>query len=220
MANRTIQMTPALYSYLLDVSLREIAALTELRKVTAKLPMSQMQIAPEQGQLMALLVKLINAKKTLDIGTFTGYSALVVAAALPPDGKVITCDINKESTDIAQQYWQKAGVRQKIDLRLAPALETLEKLIANQESNKFDFVFIDADKNNYPSYYEKTLQLLRPGGLMAIDNVLQNGRVADIQCNDKITATIRQLNQEIHRDNRVEISMVPIADGLTLVRKL
>lgn len=219
MSNRIIQMTDKLYDYLLEVSLRESKVLAELRKETSKLPMSQMQIAPEQGQFMALLVKLISAKKTLDIGTFTGYSALVVAAALPENGKVITCDIREEWTGIAQKFWDKAGLRQKIDLQLAPALDTLEKLIANKESNTFDFAFVDADKNNYPEYYEKSLQLLRPGGLMAIDNVLQDGRVADPDCKDKITETIRQLNKKIHADKRVDISMIPIADGLTLVRK-
>jgi predicted O-methyltransferase YrrM len=220
MSNKTLGLDEKLYDYLLGVSVREADILKKLRAETAKLPMSVMQIAPEQGQFMALLVRLINAKKTLEIGVFTGYSSLVVALALPADGKIVACDIDAEYTAIASRYWQEAGVAHKIDLQLAPALETLERLIANGEANTFDFVFIDADKNNYENYYEKSLQLIRPGGLIAIDNVLWSGRVADTADTDKRTAAIRDFNQKLYNDSRVNISLVPIADGLTLAIKL
>ncbi len=181
--------------------------------------MSRMQIAPEQGQFMALLVRLLGAKKTLEVGVFTGYSALVTALALPEDGKVIACDRDPRFTEMAKPYWEKAGVADKIDLRLAPALETLENLIANGERNSFDFAFIDADKRNYPNYYEQTLQLVRPGGLIAIDNVLWSGRVADPEDTDKRTVAIREFNQKLHQDSRIHLSVLAIADGLTLAIK-
>jgi predicted O-methyltransferase YrrM len=219
MASQTYQLPQNVYNYLLAVSVRESPVLAELREATAKLPMSVMQISPEQGQFMALLVQLIGAKKTIELGVFTGYSALVVAAALPEDGKVVACDISKEWTDIAQKFWEKAGVKHKIDLRLAPAAETLENLIAKGEAGTFDFAFIDAEKTGYDNYYEKCLQLLRRGGLIAIDNVLQHGRVADAKANDNNTKAIRALNEKIHDDKRVSISMVQIGDGLTLVYK-
>jgi predicted O-methyltransferase YrrM len=181
--------------------------------------MSIMQISPEQGQFMGLLVKLLKAKKTLDIGVFTGYSSLVIALALPEDGKVIACDRDPESTAIARRYWQAAGVEPKIDLRLAPALETLEQLIAEGEAGSVDFAFIDADKRNYSNYYERALTLLRPGGVVAIDNVLWSGSVADPEVTDNRTIAIREFNQKLHQDSRVEISMLPLADGLTLAMK-
>ena len=220
MAGKNLLSDKFLYDYIQSVSLREPIVLTQLRQETAKLPMSRMQIAPEQGQLMALLVKLIGAKKTLDIGVFTGYSALAVALALPDDGKIIACDRDTRYTDMAKSYWEEAGVAHKIDLRIAPALETLDKLIAEGQENSFDFAFIDADKRNYTNYYERALILVRSGGLIAIDNVLWSGRVADPQDNDKRTIAIRQFNQKLHRDRRVDISLLPIADGLTLARKL
>jgi caffeoyl-CoA O-methyltransferase len=220
MSNKTLGLDEKLYNYLLAVSLREAEILQKLRGETADLPMSMMQISPEQGQFMALLVQLINAKKTLEVGVFTGYSSLVVALALPDDGKIVACDIDENYTAIARRYWQEAGVEHKIDLQLAPALETLDKLIAAGETNTFDFAFIDADKNNYDNYYERALNLVRPGGLIAIDNVLWSGRVADAEDCDKRTISIQNFNQKLHADSRVNISLVPIADGLTLAIKL
>ncbi len=217
--NKTLGLDKSLYDYLLSVSLREPEVLTQLRQETAQQPMANMQIAPDQGQFLALLVKLIGAKKTLDIGVFTGYSSLVVALALPADGKVIACDVDEEYTAIARRYWQQAGVADKISLHIAPALETLKKLIAAGEVETFDFAFIDADKSNYDNYYELALQLVRPGGLIAIDNVLWSGRVADPQEQDNRTNKIRAFNQKLHQDQRITLSMVAIADGLTLAMK-
>jgi predicted O-methyltransferase YrrM len=181
--------------------------------------MGKMQIAPEQGQFIALLVQLIGAKKTLDVGVFTGYSSLVVALALPPDGKAIACEMNQEYAAIARRWWQQAGVADKIDLHIAPAKETLARLLATGQTDTFDFVFIDADKSNYDNYYEQALQLVRPGGLIAIDNVLWSGRVADPQVQDNRTKKIRAFNQKLHQDPRISLSLVPIGDGLTLARK-
>ena len=220
MSSKTINLNDSLLHYIQSVSVQESEVLKQLRAETAKQPMAVMQIAPEQGQFMSLLVQLLNAKKTLEIGVFTGYSALIVALALPPDGRVIACDINKEYTAIAQQFWQQAGVAEKIDLRIAPALETLDKLIAENHSNTFDFAFIDADKSNYSNYYEKALQLVRPGGVIAIDNVLWSGRVADPEVQDNRTQKIREFNQNLAQDSRVKISLLPLADGLTLALKL
>jgi len=179
-----------------------------------------MQIAPEQGQFMALLVKMIGARKTLDIGVFTGYSSLCIGLTLPKDGRVVACDVNREWTDTAKRYWQKAGVADKIELRLAPARQTLEELLAEGAAASFDFAFIDADKISYDLYYEYCLKLIRPGGLIAIDNVLWDGAVVDETVDDPDTMAIRDLNKKIHSDSRVEISLVPIADGLTLTRKI
>ncbi len=219
MATKTLGLDERLYQYLLSVSLREPEILRQLRQETARLPAANMQIAPEQGQFLALLVKLLKAKKTIDIGVFTGYSSLVVALALPSDGKVIACDVSEEYTSIARRYWQQAGVIDKIDLRIAPALVTLEQLLAAKEAGTFDFIFIDADKSNYDNYYELALQLVRPGGLIAIDNVLWSGQVADPQIQDNRTNAIRALNEKLHQDERVTISMLAIADGLTLAMK-
>ncbi|MER3493054.1 MAG: SAM-dependent methyltransferase [Mastigocladus sp. ERB_26_2] len=219
MNTKTLGLDKSLYDYLLSVSLREPEILTQLRQETAQLSMATMQIAPDQGQFLALLVKLMAAKKTLDVGVFTGYSSLVVALALPADGKVVACDIDEEYTAIARRYWQKAGVADKINLHLAPALETLEKLIAAGEAETFDFAFIDADKSNYDNYYELALQLVRRDGLIAIDNVLWSGRVADPQQQDNRTNKIRAFNQKLHQDQRVTLSMLAIADGLTLAMK-
>lgn len=219
MTNQTLGLEPQLYEYLLSVSLREPEILAQLRQETAQHPMSMMQIAPEQGQFMALLVQLIGAKKTLEVGVFTGYSSLVVALALPPAGKVVACDVSEEFTAIARRYWQQAGVSDKIDLHIAPAMETLDKLLAAGETGSFDFAFIDADKSNYEGYYERSLQLVRPGGLIVIDNVLWSGRVADPEIQDNRTTKIRAFNEKLHQDQRVSLSLVPIADGLTLARK-
>ncbi|MGK7942098.1 MAG: class I SAM-dependent methyltransferase [Crocosphaera sp.] len=219
MANQTLGLNPNLYQYFQQVSVREAEVLKQLREETKKHPMAVMQIAPEQGQFMALLVQLMGAKKTLDIGVFTGYSALVIALALPENGQVIACDINEETTKIAQQFWEQAGVNHKINLRLAPALETLDQLIAKGENNSFDFAFIDADKSNYDNYYEKALWLVKPGGIIAIDNVLWGGKVADPEIEDNRTQKIRKFNQKLHQDPRITLSLVPIADGLTLALK-
>lgn len=218
MTFQTLGLKKHLYDYLLSVSLREPEILTQLRQETAQHPMGKMQIAPEQGQFMALLVQLMGAKKTLDVGVFTGYSSLVVALALPNDGKVVACEVNSEYAAIARHWWQKAGVADKIDLHIAPAGETLNQLLTAQ-AGTFDFAFIDANKSNYDNYYEQALQLVRSGGLIAIDNVLWSGRVADSQVQDNRTNKIRALNQKLHQDLRITISLVPIGDGLTLARK-
>lgn len=218
MSDRTLNLTDTLYQYLLGVSLREHPALAELRALTHQHPYAQMQISPEQGQFMALLMQLIGARRTLEIGVFTGYSCLAVALALPPDGRVVACDISREFTDIARPYWDKAGVAHKIDLRLAPAVDTLDGLIGDGQAGGFDFAFIDADKVSYDAYYERCLTLLRPGGLIAIDNVLWGGRVAR-PAEDADTAAIQALNLKLHQDQRVDLSLLPISDGLTLARK-
>ncbi|MCL4315679.1 MAG: class I SAM-dependent methyltransferase [Gammaproteobacteria bacterium] len=237
MSNKTINMTEELYEYLLSVSLREPSLLKHLRAETAKYPMANMQIAPEQGQFMALLVQLLRAKKALEIGVFTGYSALCVALALSADGKLIACDVSEEWTKVARRYWQEAGVAHKIELRLAPALETLDKLLDDGQAGTFDFAFIDADKTGYDDYYERSLQLLRPGGLIVLDNMLRNGRVVDApHCDvqgctnvaggrtpgatDEATLAIHKLNQKLHHDSRIALSLLPLADGLTLALKL
>ena len=219
MGKESLGLDSRLYEYLLSVSLREVEVLTKLRQETSQHSASIMQISPDQGQFMALLIKLLGATKTLDIGVFTGYSSLVVALALPEHGRVIACDRDPRATAIARRYWQEAGVAHKIELRLAPALETLDKLIADGESGSFDFAFIDADKRNYSNYYERALTLIRPGGAVAIDNVLWFGGVADPHDTDKRTVAIREFNQKLHQDTRVDISMLAIADGLTLALK-
>ena len=216
---RTTNLTEELYDYMLSISLRESWVSVRLRRETAKHEMARMQISPDQGQFMSFLVKLINAKKTLDIGVFTGYSSLVTALALPPDGEIVACDINKEWTSTAQKYWQEAGVAHKIKLHVAPALETLTNLIEKGQEDSFDFAFIDADKESYEQYYECSLKLVRQGGLIAIDNVLWGGRVIDESIQDAETRAIRRLNKKLHSDSRVDISLVPIGDGLTLLRK-
>jgi predicted O-methyltransferase YrrM len=219
MSKKTLQITGELYDYLLSVSLREPEVLRELREETSTMPRANMQIAPEQGQFMALLIELLGARKTLEIGVFTGYSALWVALALPADGRVVACDINSEWTATAQRYWQRAGVASKIDLRLAPAIETLDQLIEAGEAGTFDFAFIDADKVEYEDYYQRTLELLRPGGLIAVDNVLRDGRVINPSFTDEDTEAIRRFNLGCLHDDRVSLSLIPIADGLTLARK-
>ena len=219
MASRTLNLTDRVYKYLVAHSVRDQAILKALREETAKLPQAMMQISAEQGQFMALLVELIGARRTIEVGTFTGYSALVVAQALPADGKVIACDVSEEFTSIARRYWARAKVDKKIDLRLAPAIQTLDKLLAGGGAGRYDFAFIDADKSNYDGYYERCLKLLRRGGLIAIDNVLWDGKVADRKANDKDTRAIRALNKKLKDDRRVTLSMVPIGDGLTLAHK-
>lgn len=219
MSSRTIPMTDRLYDYLLKVSLREPPLLAALRAETAKMPDAGMQISPEQGQFMALLVELIGARKCIEVGTFTGYSALCVAGALPPDGKIVCCDISEEFTAVARRYWAKSGIGDRIELHLAPALDTLKSLLTNGGAGSFDFAFIDADKTQYGAYYEAILKLLRPGGLIAIDNVLWSGAVADGRKRDADTVALRALNDKLRTDKRISLSMLPIGDGLTLARK-
>ena len=219
MSNKTLFLTEPLYQYLRISSLREPEILKRLREETSRDPMAQMQISPEQGQLMSLLVKLLGATRALEVGIFTGYSSLCVAMALPSHGKLIACDISKEWTDIAQRYWREAGVDRIVELHLAPGLETMDHRLARHEAGTLDFVFIDADKKSYDGYYERALSLLRPGGLIAIDNVLWGGRVADSHNHDRDTLFIRDLNEKIRNDPRVDLSLIPIGDGLMLVRK-
>jgi len=219
MANSTLGLENQLYDYLLSISLREPDILEQLREETAKHPMGMMQIAPEQGQFMEMLVQLMGATKTLEIGVFTGYSSLCVALALPSNGKIVACDVSEEYTAIARRYWEAAGVANKISLHLAPAIHTLDKLIAEGQVGTFDFAFIDADKENYEAYFERSLQLVRNGGLIVIDNVLWSGRVADPQVQDESTLAIRTFNDKLRNDPRITLSVVPIADGLTLALK-
>ena len=219
MSNRTIVLNDALYEYLLSVSLREPDVLCRLREETAKMPQHNMQISPEQGQFIALLVELTGARKCLEVGTFTGYSTLSVALALPEDGQIVACDISEEFTSRAKPYWQEAGMAGKIELRLGPALETLDALIADGESGAFDFAFIDADKVNYQGYFQRALDLIRRGGLILVDNVLWSGAVVDPARDDEDTEAIRAFNQARAGDPRISLSLVPIGDGLTLARK-
>lgn len=219
MSNKTLSMTPRLYHYLLSISLREAPLLKSLREETATLSSHRMQIAPEQGQFMALLIELMGAQRIIEVGVYTGYSSLVMALALPNEGQLIACDINDETGAIAQRYWQAAGVADKIDFRLGPALDTLDQLLHEEQANPFDFVFIDADKANYPHYYERALSLVRPGGLIVIDNVLWSGEVANPNNVESITKNIRAFNKKLASDDRIMISVLPLADGLTLARK-
>ena len=219
MSNRTLSLDNALYHYLLDASLREHPVLARLRAETARHPQVNMQIAPEQGQFMALLVRLMGATRCLEIGVFTGYSSLAVALALPAEGRIMACDVSEEYTAVARRYWAEAGVAERIELRLAPALETLDALLAGGAAGSYDFAFIDADKEAYAGYYERALQLLRPGGLIAVDNTLWDGAVADPADQSADTVAIRAFNERLHQDARVDLSLVPIGDGLTLARK-
>jgi len=219
MTRKSINLTDNLYDYLLSVSLRETPVQKSLRLVTASHPQATMQIAPEQGQLISLLIRLMKAKKVMEIGVFTGYGSLSMALALPDDGKVIACDINKKDTDTARGYWQEAGVDEKIDLKLAPAIETMDKLINKGEQETFDFIFIDADKPEYPDYYERALVLLRKNGLIMVDNVLWSGKPASPDVSDKDTEAIRRFNQFLHHDERISLSLLPVADGITLALK-
>ncbi len=219
MSRRSLSLTDAVYEYLLDHSLREHPVLAELREKTAALEEADMQIAPEQGQFMGLLVKLLGVRRALEVGVFAGYSALSVALALPEDGVLVACDISREWTDVARPHWEAAGVASRIDLRLGPANDTLNGLIDAGEGGTYDFAFIDADKLGYDAYYERCLTLLRPGGLVVIDNVLRDGRVADESVDDEETVAMRRLNRKILSDDRVDMSMLPVADGLTLAQK-
>lgn len=219
MSRRTLNLDDTVYDYLLGHSLREHPEQTALREATRSHAHAGMQISPEQGQLMSLLVKLIGARCTIEIGTFTGYSALTVALALPADGRVLACDISAEYTSIGKPYWQRAGVADKIELVIAPATGTLDARIAAGESGRHDFAFIDADKANYLAYYERCLQLLRPGGLIAADNTLWSGAVIDPKDESEDTAAIRAFNEALHRDERVDVALLALGDGVTLALK-
>jgi O-methyltransferase len=216
---RAISMTDTLYKYLIEHSLRDHPVLRELREETAKLPQSVMQIGADQGQFMALLARLVGAKRCLEIGVFTGYSSLAVAMALPEDGRILALDVSDEWTSIARRYWKKAGVEHKIELRLGKAMSTLDTLISLRESGRFDMVFIDADKANYQGYYERCIELVRRGGLIAIDNTLWSGRVADPSNKDIDTIALRAFNDALHHDERIDLALLPVGDGLTLAVK-
>ncbi len=220
MSSDTIELNQSLRDYLINVSVKEPSVLKDLREETLQLDEFQMQISPEQGSFLSFLVNLINAKHTLDIGVFTGYSSLVVALQLPQNGYVTACDTNEEWTEIAQKYWKAAKVEDNIDLHIAPAVETLEKLISKGNEGLYDFSFIDADKINYQHYFEQSLVLVRKGGVIAIDNVLWGGRVLDNSDTEPATRAIREFNSKLFEDDRVVISMIPIGDGLTLAQKI
>jgi predicted O-methyltransferase YrrM len=220
MSRTHTELTVKLAEYVRAISVREPEALRKLREDTENHPRASMQTAPEQGQLLHLLARVTGARKTLEVGTFMGYSSTWVALALPPGGKVIACDVSEEYTSRARRTWADAGVSDRVELRLAPALDTLDALIAAGESGTFDFAFIDADKGNYSNYYERALALLRPGGLIAIDNVLWDGKVIDPVDTDPDTPKIREFNTKLQADTRVTLSLIPLGDGLTLACKL
>jgi len=220
MSNKTFTLSDDLHQYLLSMMAPEADVLRRLREETALLPNHSMQIAPEQGRFMQLLLHILGARETIEVGVFTGYSALCTALALPPGGKIVACDRNREWTDIAQKYWREAGVEKKIDLRIGEATGTLDALIRDKGTGRYDFVFVDADKNNYWEYFERSLLLLRKGGLLAVDNVLWSGRVVDPETTDADAKSIRVFNERLKNDPRVQLSVVPIADGLTLALKL
>ena len=216
---RNVQLTDKLYEYLVDHSVREHPVLAQLRAETAKLPHAGMQIGADQGQFMALLAKLIGARRCIEVGVFTGYSSLAVALALPDDGRIIACDVSEEWTAIARRHWEKAGVAKKIDLRLGRATTTLDQLLAEGGEGRYDFAFIDADKTSYRDYFERCLRLVRDNGLIAIDNTLWSGDVADPSNTKPDTVALRELNDALHHDERVDIALLPLGDGVTLARK-
>ncbi len=220
MSNQTLGLDDRLSNYLRSVGVREPEVLQQLRSHNDEYPQGHMQICPEQGQFMAMLVKLVAAKYILEVGVFTGYSSLVMALAMPEEGRMVACDVSVEATDVARKYWQQAGVAHKIDLQIAPALDTLQGLLTAGAGGKFDLAFIDADKANYPEYYELCLELVRSGGVILIDNVLWYGKVADPEVTDRRTSILRDLNSKIHQDQRVELVILPIGDGLTMARKI
>lgn len=219
MSNRSINLTEQVYDYLLSVSLQESDVMRQCREETASHSMSKMQIAPEQGQFFQFLVKSLGVKQAIEVGVFTGYSSLAIATALPDDGKLIACDISTEYTDLAKGYWQTANVSNKIDLRIAPALETLQQLIDEGQAGQFDFAFVDAHKPEYIEYYELLLTLIKTGGVIAVDNVLWDGDVADPSNQKEDTVAIRAFNDHVFADKRVTMSLIPLADGITLIHK-
>ena len=219
MTDRRLVITDDIHRYLVEHSVREPAVLARLRAATSSLPLASMQIGPEQGQLMALLAKLVGARRCIEVGVFTGYSSLAVALALPEDGRILACDVSEEWTAIARRFWREAGVEHKIELRLQPAVRTLEELLAAGGAGRYDFAFVDADKPAYDTYYELLLKLLRPGGLMALDNTLWSGAVVNPNEREPNTVALRALNDKLHRDERIDVSLLPVGDGLTLARK-
>ena len=219
MANRTINMDEKLYSYLLDMGLREPEVLARLREATEAEELSVMRSAPEQGQFMAMLIRLTGARRVIEVGTYTGYATLWMALALPEDGQIITCDISERWSFVARRFWEQAGVQDKVSLYLRPALQTLDELLEYDEAASFDFAFIDADKENYELYYERCLQLIRAGGVVVIDNVLWGGSVIDDAKHDSATEAIRAFNRKLKEDQRIELVMLPVADGMTLALK-
>ncbi len=220
MSTRPTPLDDRLWDYLCRVSLREHPLLAALREETARMPDRECQISPEQGQFMALLVRLLAARRVLEIGTFTGYSALAMALAMGDDARLVCCDSSEEWTAVARSYWQRAGVAHKVELRLGPALETLERMVSNGERGSFDFAFVDADKTGYRDYYERCLELLRPGGLVVFDNMLWEGKVADPRARDEDTQAIREMNELVSRDPRVASSLLQVGDGVLLAMKL
>jgi predicted O-methyltransferase YrrM len=219
MANTTIGLPEHVRDYVVSTGIREPDLLRRLREETASLPEHRMQVAPEQGAFLGMLVELTGATRCIEVGTFTGYSALSVALALPDDGQLVCCDVSEEWTSIGRRYWQEAGVADRIDLRIAPAVETLDAMLAAGERSTYDFAFVDADKAGYDSYYDRLMELVRPGGLIAFDNVLWGGRVAEGDAADDDTRALQALNRRLHDDERITLAMVPIADGVTLARK-
>jgi predicted O-methyltransferase YrrM len=220
MSRQSLGLSEPLHEYLVSVSVRETAAQRRLREVTASLPQARMQISPEQGQLLGLLVRLLDARRVVEVGTFTGYSALCMALALPEDGRLVTCDTSREWTDVAREFWHEDGVEDRIELRLGPAIDTLDELLRSGGAGRFDLAFVDADKPSYQAYYERCLRLLRPRGLLLVDNVLWSGRVADPAERDSDTEAIRGLNARLRDDSRVVPALLPIGDGLAMALKL
>lgn len=219
MTNKTIGLSDELAAYVVEVGTREPEVLARLRAETAALPEHRMQVAPEQGAFLAMLVELIGARRCLEVGTFTGYSSLAVALALPEDGRLVCCDVSEEWTSIARRYWLEAGVAGRIDLRIAPAAHTLDGLLASGAESTYDFAFVDADKSGYDGYYERLLRLVRPGGLIAFDNTLWGGRVLDPDAEDEDTRALQALNRKLAGDERISICLLPVADGVTLARR-
>ena len=219
MTNKTIGLSDELAAYVVEVGTREPDVLARLRAETAALPEHRMQVAPEQGAFLAMLVELIGARRCLEVGTFTGYSSLAVALALPEDGRLVCCDVSEEWTSIARRYWLEAGVAGRIDLRIAPAAETLDGLLASGAESTYDFAFVDADKSGYDGYYERLLRLVRPGGLIAFDNTLWGGRVLEADAEDEDTRALQALNRKLAGDQRISLCLLPVADGVTLARR-